>query len=92
MDNVLDTFNSTTDITFTVEHEQNNQVAFLVVLLTKNNDETLYTRVEETYTDQVPNYNSNHPTTRIISCIKTVFKHIDTHRTQNWLKGPNGTT
>ena len=46
LDDILNTINNTTDnITFTVEQEQNNQLAFLDVLLTKNNNGTLNTQV-----------------------------------------------
>ena len=54
IDNILHTINNTTDnITFTVEREQNNQLAFLDVLMTKNNDGTLNTQVyrKKTHTD-----------------------------------------
>ena len=82
IDNVLQTINNATDnITFTVEQEHDNQLAFLDVLLTKNDDGTLNTQVyrKGTHTDQVLNYNSNHPTAHKISCVKTLFKRIDTH-------------
>ena len=46
IDKVLHTINNTTDnITFTVEQERDNQLAFLDVLLTKNDEGTLNTQV-----------------------------------------------
>ena len=42
---------------------------------------TIQTQVyrKKTHTDQLLNYNSNHPTQPKISCIKTLFNRIDTH-------------
>ena len=34
---------------------------------------------KKTHTDQLLNYNNNHPTQHKISCIKTLFNRIDTH-------------
>ena len=82
IDNVLHTSNNTTDnITCTGEQEHDNQLAFLDVLVTKNDDGTLNTQVyrKSTHTDQILNYYSNHPTAHKISCVKTLFKRIDTH-------------
>ncbi len=73
-DDILQTINNTTkNIKFTKEEEQNNQLAFLDVLLTRTNDGTIHTQVyrKQTHTDQILNYNSNHPTQHKISCIKT---------------------
>jgi hypothetical protein len=64
-----------------MEEEQNNQLAFLDILLTRTDDGTIQTQVyrKKTHTDQLLNYNSNHPTQHKISCIKTLFNRIDTH-------------
>ncbi len=81
-DDILQTINNTTkNIRFTKEEEQNNQLAFLDVLLTRTNDGTIHTQVyrKQTHTDQILNYNSNHPTQHKISCIKTLFNRINTH-------------
>jgi hypothetical protein len=34
---------------------------------------------KKTHTDQILNYNSNHPTQHKVNCIKTLFNRIDTH-------------
>ena len=67
------------------KEEHNNQLAFLDVLLTRTNDGTINTQVygKKTHTDQILNFNSNHPTQHKISCIRTLFNRIDTHSTQN---------
>ena len=82
VDNILHTVNNTTkNITFTKEEEHDNKLAFLDVLLTKTDDGNLNTQVyrKKTHTDQLLNYNSNHPTQHKVSCIKTLFNRIDRH-------------
>ena len=82
LNNTLQTINTTTDnIRFTKEEEKDNQLPFLDVLLSKNNDSTLNTQVhrKNTHTDQVLNYHSNHPTQHKISCIRTLYNRIETH-------------
>ena len=62
---ILQTINNTTNnIKFTKEEEQNNQLAFLDVLLTRTDNGTIQAQVyrKKTHTDQILNYNSNHPT------------------------------
>ena len=73
--------NTTNNIKFTKEEEQNNQLAFLDILLTRNADGTIQTQVcrKKTHTDQILNYNSNHPTQHKISCMRTLFNRINTH-------------
>ena len=68
--------NTTKNIKFTKEEEHDNKLAFLDVLITKTDNGTLNTEVycKKTHTDQILNYNSNHPTQHKISCIKTLFK------------------
>ncbi len=83
-DDILHTINNTTNnIRLNKEEEQNNQLAFLDVLLTRTEDSTIQTQVyrkkTHTGTDQILNYNSNHPTQHKISCIKTLFNRINTH-------------
>jgi hypothetical protein len=81
-DDILQTINNTTkNIKFTKEEEQDNKLAFLDVLITKTDNGTLTTQVyrKKTHTDQILNYNSNHPTQHKVSCIKTLFNRIDTH-------------
>ena len=81
-DDILQTINNTTkNIKFTKEEEHDNKLAFLDVLITRTDNGTLNTQVyrKKTHTDQILNYNSNHPTQHKISCIKTLFNRIDTH-------------
>ena len=79
---ILQTINNTTEnIEFTMGEEQNNHLAFLDILLTRTDDGTIQTQDyrNKTHTNQLLNYNSNHPTQHKISCIKTLFNRIDTH-------------
>ena len=80
---ILQTINNTTEnIKFTMEEEQNNQLASVFdILLTRTDNGTIQTQVyrKKTHTNQLLNYNSNHPTQHKISCIKTLFNRIDTH-------------
>ena len=65
-----------------MEEEQNNQLASVFdILLTRTDNGTIQTQVyrKKTHTNQLLNYNSNHPTQHKISCIKTLFNRIDTH-------------
>ena len=73
--------NTTNNIKFTKEEEQNNQLAFLDILLTRTEDGTIQTQVyrKKIHTDQILNYNSNHPTQHKISCIRILFNRINTH-------------
>ena len=50
-------------------------------LLTRTDDGTIQTQVyrKKTHSDQLLNYNSNHPTQHKINCIKTLYNRIDTH-------------
>jgi hypothetical protein len=73
-DDILLTINnSTKNIKFTKEEEHDNKLTFLDVLITKTDNGTLTTQVycKKTHTDQILNYNSNHPTQHKVSCIKT---------------------
>jgi hypothetical protein len=75
-DDILHTINNTTEnIKFTKEEEDNNQLAFLDILLTRTDDGTINTQVyrKKTHTDQILNFNSNHPTQHKISCIRSLF-------------------
>ena len=81
-EHILHTINNTTqNITFTMDKEQNKQLTFLDTLLTRSHDGTLNTQVfrKNTHTDQILNFNSNHPTQHKISCIRTLFNRIKTH-------------
>ena len=69
------------DIKFTMETENNNKLAFLDVLITRNASGELHTEVyrKGTHTDQILSYNSNHPKCHKRSCIRTLFRRIETH-------------
>ncbi|GAA55527.1 hypothetical protein CLF_108233 [Clonorchis sinensis] len=69
------------DIKFTVELERNNRLPFLDVLVNRKMDGTLETCVyrKQTHTDQILNYNSNHPMNHKKSCVQTLFKRAETH-------------
>ena len=65
-----------------MEEEKNNQLASVFdILLTRTDNGTIQTQVyrKKTHTNQLLNYNSDHPTQHKISCIKTLFNRIDTH-------------
>ena len=82
VDDILHTINNTLEnIKFTKEEEENNQLAYLVVLSKRTDDGTINTQVyrKETHTDQILNFNSNHPTQHKISCIRSLFNRIDAH-------------
>ena len=68
-------------IKFTIETENNECLPFLDVLVARTSDGTLQTSVyrKETHTDQVLNFNSNHPQCHKKSCIRTLFKRARTH-------------
>ena len=64
-EDILQTINNTTkNIKFTKEEEHENKLAFLDVRITNTDNGTLNTEVyrKKTHTDQILNYNSNHPT------------------------------
>ena len=79
---LFDTINNITNgIKFKMEKEKDRQIAFLDVLLTRTDNGTIETQVyrKETHTDQILNYNSNHPTQHKISCLRTLLNHTETH-------------
>ena len=82
IDDILHTINNTIEnVKFTKEEEENSQLAFLDLLLTRTDDGTINTQVycKKTHTDQILNFNRNHPTQHKISCIRSLFNRIDTH-------------
>ena len=91
-DDILHTINNTTEnIKFTKEEEDNNQLAFLDILLTRTDDGTINTQVyrKKTHTDQILNFSSNHPTQHKISCIRSLFNRIAINIQQNKLNKQN---
>ncbi|BHF83935.1 hypothetical protein SprV_0902708400 [Sparganum proliferum] len=69
------------DIQFTMEEEANNQLAFLDVLVCRKDCGALKTKVfrKATNTMQVLNFNSNHPISHKRSCVRTLYRRVETH-------------
>ncbi|BHF62100.1 hypothetical protein SprV_0100508100 [Sparganum proliferum] len=68
------------DIKFTREEEQEQQLPFLDVLVRRNPNGELETTVyrKATNTTQLLSFHSNHPVAQKRSCVKTLFKRIQT--------------
>ncbi|BHF82564.1 Metastasis suppressor protein 1 [Sparganum proliferum] len=69
------------DIQFTMEEEEKNQVPFLDVLVCRKDCGELKTKVfrKATNTMQVLNFNSNHPISHKRSCVRTLYRRVETH-------------
>ncbi|BHF70506.1 hypothetical protein SprV_0301368500 [Sparganum proliferum] len=69
------------DIKFTREEEQEQQLPFLDVLVRRNLNDELGTTVymKATNIKQLLSFHSNHPVTHKRSCVKTLFKRIQSH-------------
>nr|VZI29516.1 unnamed protein product [Spirometra erinaceieuropaei] len=69
------------DIQFTMEEEKNNQLAFLDVLVCRKDCGQLKTKVfrKATNTMQVLNFNNNHPISHKRSCVRTLYRRVETH-------------
>ncbi|BHF75791.1 hypothetical protein SprV_0501888800 [Sparganum proliferum] len=69
------------DITFTREEEQEQQLPFLDALVRRNLNGELETTVyrKATNTAQLLSFYSNHPVAHKRSCVKTLFKRVQTH-------------
>ncbi|BHF65612.1 hypothetical protein SprV_0200862500 [Sparganum proliferum] len=69
------------DIQFTMEEEENNQLAFLDVLVCHKDCGGLKTKVfrKATNTMQVLNFNNNHPISHKRSCVRTLYRRVEMH-------------
>ncbi|BHF63894.1 hypothetical protein SprV_0200688900 [Sparganum proliferum] len=69
------------DIQFTMEEEENNQLAFLDVLVCRKDCGGLKTKVFRKATNamQVLNFNSNHPISHKRSCARALYRRVETH-------------
>nr|VZI08719.1 unnamed protein product [Spirometra erinaceieuropaei] len=69
------------DIQFTMEEEENNQLAFLDVLVCHKDCGDLKTKVFRKATNamQVLNFNSNHPISHQSICARTLYRHVETY-------------
>nr|VZH93658.1 unnamed protein product [Spirometra erinaceieuropaei] len=68
-------------IQFTMEEEKDGVLPFLDVQVTRQEDRTLQTGVfrKATNTEKILHYNSNHPPSHKRSCVRTLFRRINTH-------------
>ncbi|BHF83509.1 hypothetical protein SprV_0902665200 [Sparganum proliferum] len=64
-----------------MEEEENNQLAFLDVLVCRKDCGGLKAKVfrKATNTKQVLNFNSNHPISHKRSCVRTLYRRVETH-------------
>ncbi|BHF63147.1 hypothetical protein SprV_0200613700 [Sparganum proliferum] len=64
-----------------MEEEENNQLAFLDVLVCRKDCGGLNTKVcrKATNTMQVLNFNSNHPISHKRSCVRTLYRRVKKH-------------
>ncbi|BHF80446.1 hypothetical protein SprV_0702357400 [Sparganum proliferum] len=69
------------DIQFTMEEEENNQLAFLDALVCRKDCGGLKTKVfrKATNTMRALNFSSNHPISHKRSCVRTLYRRVETH-------------
>nr|VZI24285.1 unnamed protein product [Spirometra erinaceieuropaei] len=69
------------DIQFTMEEEENNQLAFLDILVCRKDCGELKTKVfrKATNTMQVLNFKCNHPISHKRSCVRTLYRRVAAH-------------
>ncbi|BHF85433.1 hypothetical protein SprV_1002859800 [Sparganum proliferum] len=69
------------DIQFTMGEEENNQLAFLDVLVCRKDFGGLKTKEfrKAANTMQLLNFNSNHPISHKRSCVRTLYRRVETH-------------
>ncbi|BHF83707.1 hypothetical protein SprV_0902685100 [Sparganum proliferum] len=69
------------DIRFTMEEEEDNQLAFLDVLVCRKDCGGLKTEVFRKANSMMKllNFNSNHPISHKRSCVRTLYRRVETH-------------
>nr|VZI40380.1 unnamed protein product [Spirometra erinaceieuropaei] len=69
------------DLQFTMEEEMKSKLSFLDVLICRQPDGKLATSVyrKPTNTLQMLSYNSNHPLQHKRSCVRTLYRRVETH-------------
>ncbi|BHF67648.1 hypothetical protein SprV_0301067600 [Sparganum proliferum] len=69
------------DIQFTMEKEENNQLAILDVLVCRKYCGGLKTKVfrKTTNTTQIMNFDSKHPISHKRSCVRALYRRVETH-------------
>ncbi|BHF83170.1 hypothetical protein SprV_0802631200 [Sparganum proliferum] len=69
------------DIQFTIEEEENNQLAFLDVLVCREDCYGLKTKLFRKATNmmEVLNFNSDHPISHKRSCVRALYRRVETH-------------
>ena len=72
-------------ITFTLEREQNQSLAFLDVKVTRNKDNNISTTIykKPTHTNRYLQFDSHHPKHHKFAVAKTLHNRINTHVTNN---------
>ncbi|BHF70652.1 hypothetical protein SprV_0301370500 [Sparganum proliferum] len=69
------------DTQFTMEEEENNQLASLDALVCRKDCGGLKTKVfrKATHSMRVLNFSSNHPISHKRSCVRTLYRRVETH-------------
>ncbi|BHF65505.1 hypothetical protein SprV_0200851700 [Sparganum proliferum] len=69
------------DVQFTMEEEENNQLAFLDVLVCRKDCGGLKTKAFRTATNktQILNFSSKHPISHKRSCVRALCRRVETH-------------